>query len=73
MKKSLCFGKGGIASYILRFIHPSKPIREKYPNCQKSHNIDNLVLISDSQNMIWRNSGVSSVYKFLHADFDLER
>ena len=70
MKKSPCFGKGGLASCIARSIHPSKPIREKYYNRLKSHKIENLVLIADAEKTIQRNSGVSNVYTFSHADFE---
>ena len=68
--KTLCFGKGGLATFFSRFVHPSKPIREKYPNQTKMHNIENLVLIVEGKNKIRRNSGVSNVYMFLHADFE---
>ena len=57
-------------SYIARFIHPSKPIRDNYPNHLKSHNINNLVLIAESGKTIRITSGVSNTYTFLHADFE---
>ena len=56
-------------SCIPRFIHPNKLISEKYPNFPKRHKLDNLVLIVEDENKIQRNSGVSNVYTFLHADF----
>ena len=40
MLKKLCYGKGSLAKFILRFIHPSKPIREKYPNRPKMHKLE---------------------------------
>ena len=70
MPKTLCFGKGGITSYISRFIHPSRPIKEKYPNRPKTHKIENLVWIAEEKNKTGRNSSVSNVYMFSHADFD---
>ena len=60
----------GLGICILRFIHPSKPIRDKYPDFPKTHNIYNLVLIAEAKKRIRRNSGVSNVYTFLHADFE---
>ena len=69
MKKSLCSGKGSLASCISRFINLSRPIIEKYPNPPKEHNLENLVLIAEAKNTIQINSGVNNVHKFLHADF----
>ena len=57
-------------SCISQFIHPSKPIREKYPNCLKMHKIENLVLTAEAEKTIRRNSGVSNVYTFSHDDFE---
>ena len=57
-------------SCISQFIHPSKPIREKYPNFLKMHKIENLVLTAEAEKTIRRNSGVSNVYTFSHADFE---
>ena len=70
MKKSLCFGKGGLANFISQFIHPSKPIRENYTNHQKTHKINNLTLMAQDEKGISRNSVVSSVCTFSHADFE---
>ena len=69
MKKSLYFGKRSLGICISRFIHQSKMIRDKYPNCPKSHKIDKLVLIAEAKYKIRRNSGVSNIYTFLHAYF----
>ena len=62
MEKLLYSGKGGLASYILWFIHPSKPIRDKYLNRPKSHNLKNLVLIAEAEKRIRINSGVSNEF-----------
>ena len=70
MKKSLCFGEGGLASCTSWFIRPSKHIREKYLNCPKTHTIESFVLIAEAKNTIRRISSGSSVYRFLHADFE---
>ena len=61
MKKSLCFGKGGLARYIPRFIHPSQKIRNNYPNHPKMHMIENLVLIAEDEKAIRINSGLRNV------------
>ena len=70
MPKTLCFGKGGLASCISQFIHPIKPMREKYPNRPKTHKLTNLVLIAEDEKKIQRNIGVSNVYTFSYADFE---
>ena len=54
----------------MRYIHPSTPIREKYPNSPKTHKLENLVLIAEDEKKIRRNSGVSNVYTFYHADLE---
>ena len=56
-------------SCISRFIHPSALIRKKYPNRAKTHKLANLVLTGEAEKMIRRNSGVSNMYTFSHADF----
>ena len=53
-----------------RFIHPIKLIREKYLNHLKTHKLENLVLIVEAKYIIRINGGVSTVYTFLHADFE---
>ena len=70
MKKPLFFGKEGLAICISLFIHPSKPIKKKYPKRPKTHDLDNLVLIMKVENTIRINIGASNVYIFLHADFE---
>ena len=44
-------------------------IREKFLNQQKSRNLDKLVLITEAEKTILRNSGVINVYTFSHSDF----
>ena len=51
-------------------MHPSKPIRDKYPNCINYHKLDKLVFIAEAKNMIQINSGVSNVYTFSNAYFE---
>ena len=55
---------------ISRFINPSKTIRDKYPNRPKTHYPESLVFIVEDENKMKRNSGVSNVYIFSHADFE---
>ena len=69
MQNTLFGWKTGIKSCISWFIHTSKPIRKKYPNYPKMHNLEKVLLISEDENKIWRNSGISNVYTFSHADF----
>ena len=70
MPKTFLFGKGDYASCVLQFIHLRKPIREKYPNRLKYYNFENLVLIAEAKNTTRKNSDVSYIYTFLHADFE---
>ena len=69
MLKTLCFGKGGLASCISRFIRAGKLIREKYTEFTKMHNLENLVLIAKDEKKIRINRGVSNVYTFSQEDF----
>ena len=69
-QRHISFGEEGLASYISWFIQPGKPIRDKYSNRPKTHKLENLVLIAEDAKKIRRNSGVSNVYTFLHADFE---
>ena len=55
---------------ILWFIHPTKQIGDNYKNLPKMHNLENLVLITEVENMIRINSSVRNVYTFLHPDFE---
>ena len=43
--------------------------KKKYLNRTKKHKLEKLVLIAENEK-IRRNSGVSNVYKFLHAYFE---
>ena len=43
---------------------------EKYLNSPKSQNLRESVLIEEPKRRIRRNSGVSCVYMYLHADFE---
>ena len=70
MSKTPCFGNGSLARFISQLIHPSEPIREKYPTCPNTHKIENLVLIAEEEKKFQRNSGVSNLYMFSHEDFE---
>ena len=70
MPKTILFRKRGLAICISWFIHPSKPIKEKYPKITKTHKLDNLVLIAEAEKTINRNIGGNNVCKFLHAYFE---
>ena len=69
-KRHFVLGMGVLRSYISRFIRPSKLIRDKYPNHPKSYKFENLVSIGEAEKRIYRYSGVSNVYTFLHAYFE---
>ena len=69
MTPRLSFGVGGVVSCMSRFNHPSKPIREKYPNRPKAHKLEDLILIAESEISIRRGGGLAKVYNFSHLDF----
>ena len=69
MSNTPFWGKGGLVRCISQFILPSKQIREKYPNCPKTHKLENPVLIAEEEKKIQINSGLSNVCMFYHADF----
>ena len=59
----------GVVSCMSRFIHPSKPIREMYPNRPKDHKLEDLILIAESEISIQRSGGLAKVYIFSHLNF----
>ena len=69
MTPLLRFGVVGVVSCMSRFIHPSKPICEKYPNSPKAHKLEDLILIAESEISIQRGGGLAKVYKLSHLNF----
>jgi hypothetical protein len=69
MPAALRFGVGGVATCISRFVHPSKPIRDKYLNREKGHKLDNLKIIALQEKVIRRGAPAAKVYIFSHDDF----
>ena len=69
MSKTLCFGKGGLVSCVSRLMNQNEPIRDKYTNQIKIHEVKNLLLIAKDKNKRRRNISVSNVCMFLHEDF----
>ena len=69
MTPCLRFDVGGVVSRMSMFIHPRKPIYEKYPNRPKAHKLEDLILIVESEISIRRGGGLSKVYKFSHLNF----
>ena len=70
MKSHFVLGRVVLRNCISWYIHQIKPIREKFTNHLKPHNLQNLVLITEAEKPIWIYSGVSSVYTFSHAYFE---
>ena len=60
MTPCLSFGVSGVVSCMSRFIHPSKLIREKYPNLPKAHKLEDLILIAESEISIRRGGGLAN-------------
>ena len=69
MTPRLRFGVGRVVICMSRFIHPSKPICEKYPNRPKYHKLEDLILIAESEISIRRGGVLAKVYKFSHLNF----
>jgi hypothetical protein len=69
MPQRLRVGVGGVGSCISRFIHPSKPIRDKYVNRPKGHKLENLTVIAEGLKTVRRGGGPTNVFIFSHGDF----
>ena len=68
--KSLRHGISAQCRVISIFVHPSAPIREKYINCTKEHNMDLVFFIRVSLKVVRRGAAAVLVFSFSHPDFD---
>ena len=62
-------GVGAVASVMSKFVHPSKPIRDKYPNWLKKHNLHRVVLVEVDTKVVQRGANAIMVFVFTHLDF----
>ena len=61
---------GATASCLARFIHPSAPIREKYPNTNRKERPTNLFITGRQVRSICRGSKAIEAYLLHHNDFE---
>eukprot|EP00978_Attheya_sp_CCMP212_P032804 scaffold129611_cov55-Attheya_sp.AAC.2 len=54
MVPKLHAGVGAIAWVMAKFVHPSKPINEQYPNWEKNHKLEGGVLVKEENKVIRR-------------------
>ena len=63
-------GVGATASCLSHFIHPSAPIREKYPNTYRNESLMNLFITGRQVRLIRIGSKVTEAYLLYHNYFD---
>ena len=63
-------GVGTTASCLSRFIHPSAPIREQYPNTHQKERLTNLFITGRQVRLICRGSKGTEAYLLHHNDFE---
>ena len=62
-------GVGAVASVISKFVHPSKPLCDKYPNRTNNHKLQWVVLVDIDAKVVRRGANVILVFVFTHSDF----
>ena len=66
-------GVGAVASVISNFVHPSKSIRDKYPNRPKNHKLHGVVLVEVDAKFVRRGANEIMVFVFTHFDFPAQK
>ena len=61
-------GVGAVASVMLKFVHPSKRIRDKHPNRLKNHKLKGVVLVEEDVKVVRRGADAIPVFVFTHAN-----
>ena len=64
----LLHGVGEQGECISRFIHPSKPVRDTYPNRPKGHKVLGLIFIGQEIKVIRHGTEPVGVFNFRHKD-----
>ena len=62
-------GLGATAWCMSRYIHPSGPIRKRYKNQPKGHNLEGFILIGESNRTLRKRGVKLPVYYLFHGDF----
>ena len=65
----LLAGVGAIASVMSKFIHPSKPIIDKYANRRKNHKLQGVGLVEVDVKVLRQGANAILVFFFTNADF----
>ena len=65
----LCSGVGDVVSVMSKFVHPRKPIFDKYPNRPKSHKLQGVVLVEVDAKVVRQGANAILVFVFTHSDF----
>ena len=60
---------GAVASMMLKFVHTSNPIRDKYPNRPKNHKLEGVVLVEEDVKFVRRGANAIPIFVFTHANF----
>ena len=69
MAPNICAGVGDVAPVMSKFVHPSKPIRDKYANRPKNHKLEGAVLVEEDVKVLRRGADLIPVFVFTHANF----
>ena len=62
-------GVGAVASVMSKYVHPSKSIRDKYPNLPKNHKLQGVVLVEVDAKFVRRGPNAIMVFVFTHFKF----
>ena len=60
---------GAIAWAMSKFVHPSKPICDQYPNQPKNHKLEGIILLREDDKVVRRGTDPIPVFLFRHEDF----
>ena len=66
-------GVGAVASAMSKFVHPSKSVRDKYPNRQKNHKLQGVVLAEVDAKVVRQGADAILFFIFTHLDFPDEQ
>ena len=62
-------GVGAVTSVMSKFVHPSKPTRDKYPNRLKYRKLQGVVLVEVYVKVVRRDANTIMVFVFTNSDF----
>ena len=54
---------------MLKFVHPSKPIHDKYPNRLNNHKLEGVVLLEEEMKVVRQGANAIPVFVFTYPDF----